>query len=206
MRTRSFVVICSLTLVTVAVSGQQQGQGQAQGQGGGQRGNQPSGPPPTLVAEVQTMFNALKNNITRSAEQFPEDKYGWSPTPDVRTWGGLLSHIADDNNGACFALAGETQRPPSLDSGGQPTEAGKGLKKADIDRLLAESFARCDKAFAAVTPENMMERQGNRSKIGALIYDTQHISEHYGNIVTYMRLQGMVPPSSAGRGRGRGGL
>jgi len=203
MRTRSFVVVCSLALATVAIAGQQQGQGQGQGQGmAGQRGTAPSGPPPTLVAEVQTMFNSLKNNITRSAEQFPEDKYDWSPTPDVRTWGGLLSHIADDNNGACFALAGEAQRPPSLDSGGKPTEAGKGLKKADINRLLAESFARCDKAFTVVTPENMMERQGNRSKIGALIYDTQHISEHYGNIVTYMRLQGMVPPSSAGRGRG----
>jgi DinB superfamily len=183
MKTKSFVVVCSLALATVAIAAQQ-------------------GPPPTLVAEVQTMFNALKNNITRSAEQFPEDKYDWSPTPDVRTWGGLLSHIADDNNGACFALAGDAQRPPSLDSGGKPTEAGKGLKKADINRLLAESFARCDKAFAAVAPETMMERQGSRSRIGALIYDTQHISEHYGNIVTYMRLQGMVPPSSAGRGRG----
>ena len=203
MKTKPFVVVCSLVLATVATAAQQQGQGQAQGQGTStQRMSQPAGPPPTLIAEVQTMFNALKNNITRSAEQFPEDKYDWSPTPDVRTWGGLLSHIADDNNGSCFALAGDAQRPPSLDAGGKPTEAGKGLKKADINRLLAESFARCDKAFAAVTSENMMERQGSRSKVGALIYDTQHISEHYGNIVTYMRLQNMVPPSSAGRGRG----
>jgi uncharacterized damage-inducible protein DinB len=152
------------------------------------------------------MFNNIKGYITKAADQFPEDKYDWSPTPDVRTWGGLLSHVADDNNGLCFALAGEDKAPPTLDSNGKPTDAGKGLKKADIVKLLAESFARCDKAFAAVTEANMLERvtpTGRRSKLGQLIYDTQHINEHYGNIVTYMRLQGMVPPSTAGRmGRG----
>ena len=47
------------------------------------------------------MFNNIKTNMTKAADQFPEDKYAWSPTPDVRTWGGLLSHIVDDNNGAC---------------------------------------------------------------------------------------------------------
>jgi len=161
-------------------------------------------PLPTLVVEVQTIFNNIKTNMTKAADQFPEDKYGWSPTPDVRTWGGLLSHIIDDNNGACFLLAGEAAAQPRLDSGGKPTDAGKGMTKAAIVAALADSFARCDKAFAAVTTENMLERNGtgNRSKIGALIYDTQHINEHYGNIVTYMRLQGMVPPSSAPRGGG----
>jgi hypothetical protein len=161
-------------------------------------------PLPTLVAEVQTMFNNIRTNMTKAADQFPEGKYGWSPTPEVRTWGGLISHIVDDNNGACYILAGEPAAQPRLDNQGKPTDAGKDLKKADIVKALAESFARCEKAFAAVTMENMLERNGtgNRSKIGALIYDTQHINEHYGNIVTYMRLQGLVPPSSAPRGGG----
>jgi uncharacterized damage-inducible protein DinB len=125
----------------------------------------------------------------------------------VRSWGLLLEHICDDNNGSCFALAGETTRPAGLDAGGKPTDAGKDLKKADIVKLLGESFARCDKAFAAVTPENMLERAtptSTRSKLGMLVYDTQHINEHYGNIVTYMRLQGLVPPSSQ-PATGRGG-
>jgi DinB superfamily len=172
---------------------------------------QPAGAPaqprplPTLVVEVQNIFNNIKANMTKAADQFPEAKYGWSPTPDVRTWGGLLSHIVDDNNGACFLLAGEPAAQTRLDNAGKPTDAGKNMTKADIVKALAESFTRCDKAFAAVTPENMLERNGtgNRSKIGALIYDTQHINEHYGNIVTYMRLQGLVPPSSAPRGGGR---
>jgi hypothetical protein len=173
--------------------------GAAQTQGRG-------GPPPTLVVEVQNMFNALKRNISAAADEFPEDKYAWAPTPAVRTWAALMGHIADDNNGACFALAGETERPARLDNGGVLTEPAKAMKKADFVRVLAESFARCDKAFASVTPENMLERQGNRSKIGALIYNTQHVNEHYGNIATYMRLQNLVPPSTSGTARGRGGF
>jgi hypothetical protein len=200
MKTRSFVVVCLLALVTVAIDAQQQGQGQAQGQGVGvQRVTQPSGPPPTLVAEVQTMFNALKNNITRSADKMPEDKDGWSPTPDVEP-GRLLSHIVTTTT--VRASRWRVKR-----SGRRSTRAAKhrgrqGSEEVDIDRLLAESFARCDKAFAADAGEPD-GASGQLSKIGALIYDTQHISEHYGNI-TYMRLQGMVPPSSAGRSQPRG--
>ncbi|TAK15159.1 MAG: DinB family protein [Acidobacteria bacterium] len=161
-------------------------------------------PLPGLIQEVRNIYKTHKGNITKAADQFPEDKYAWSPTPEVRTWGGLISHIIDDNNGACFVLAGETAPQPRLDNGGKPTEAGKDLKKADIVAKLAESFARCDKAFDAVTEANMAERNGtsNRSKFGAVFYNTQHINEHYGNIVTYMRLQGLVPPSSAPRGGG----
>ena len=69
---------------------------------------------------------------------------------------------------------------------------------------LKASVERCNKAFAAVTEANMAERAGptgGRSKIGALMYNTSHTNEHYGNIVTYMRLNNMVPPSSAPRGQ-----
>jgi hypothetical protein len=169
---------------------------------------QPVRPLPTLVVEVQGMYTPLKTNLTKSADLFPEDKYDWRPTPAVRTWAGLFGHVIDDNYGFCSPLIGET-RPPALDNDGQPTDAAKGLKKADIVRLLADSFARCDKAFTVVTADNMLERASptsSRSKIGALIYSVQHISEHYGNAVTYMRLNGIVPPSSAmnmGRGRGQ---
>ena len=162
-------------------------------------------PLPGMTVEVRNIFNAIKTNITKAADQFPEDKYGWSPTPEVRTWGGLMGHLTDDNNGACFLMAGETAAPARYDNGGKPTDIAKDLKKADIVKLLGESFARCDKAFDALTEANMAERNGNgnRSKFGAMFYNTQHINEHYGNVVTYMRLQGMVPPSSqppTGRG------
>ena len=61
---------------------------------------------------------------------------------------------------------------------------------------MADSVARCDKAFAAVTDATMMQANGSRTRIGTLIYNTSHINEHYGNIVTYMRINGLVPPSS----------
>lgn len=158
--------------------------------------------PPSLVTEVQNMFNTLKGYITKAASQFPEDKLTWQPTPTVRSWARLIAHISDDNNGACSGLAG-VQRPARLDTEDTQNSAANKMSKADLEKALADSFALCDKAFAAVTDANMMERNGNRSKIGTLIYDTSHINEHYGNIVTYMRLNTMVPPSTAGRG-GRG--
>jgi hypothetical protein len=155
--------------------------------------------PPTLVAEVQTTFNAIKGNITKAAAQFPEDKFTWQPTPLVRSWARLVAHIVDDNNGACSPLLGQ-QRPPRLDTEDSANSAANKMTKADLEKALGDSFALCDKAFAAVTDANMMERNGNRSKIGTLIYNTSHINEHYGNIVTYMRLNNLVPPSTAARG------
>ena len=164
---------------------------------------QPPAPLPGLVAEVKTMYTNVQNYITKAVEQFPADKLAWQPTPTVRTWARLIGHITDDNNGACYLLAGETTRPPRADApDGQESPASK-LSKDDLLKGYKESVERCNKAFAALTEANMTERNGtsNRSKIGVLMYNTSHTNEHYGNIVTYMRLQGMVPPSSAPRGQ-----
>ena len=100
MRNAGVVLVCGFVLTAVVAA--QQGSGSATATRAIQT---PAGPPPTLIAEVQGMFNNQKRYITASADQFPEDKYGWSPTPDVRTWAALMGHIADDNNGSCFALA-----------------------------------------------------------------------------------------------------
>lgn len=198
MPNRAVIAACLAVLVGVATIGARSQTPQTTGQ-----------TPPvqlTLVADVQRMYNSLKNNLTKSADLFPADKYNWQPTPDVRTWGGLFGHIIDDNYGFCSPITGDPQ-PPALDNEGKPTDAAKNLTKNDIVRMLGDSFGQCDKAFTLVTPENMLERfkpNSSRSKIGALIYSVQHISEHYGNAVTYMRLNHIVPPSSApapGRGR-----
>jgi hypothetical protein len=186
------LVACVLALAGVVVAHQQSPATPQQPAAAAQQ-------PPSLVTEVQNTFNAIKGYITKAAAQFPEDKYTWQPTPAVRSWARLIAHISDDNNGACAALAG-AQRPARLDTEDTPNSAANKMTKADLEKALADSFALCDKAFAAVTDANMMERNGNRSKIGTLIYDTSHINEHYGNIVTYMRLNNMVPPSTAGRG------
>jgi hypothetical protein len=122
----------------------------------------------------------------------------------VRSWARLVGHITDDNNGACYLLAGETTRPARVDNADTADSAANKLSKDDLLKGYKESVERCNKAFAAVTEANMAERAGptsSRSKIGALIYNTSHTNEHYGNIVTYMRLNNLVPPSSAPRGQ-----
>jgi uncharacterized damage-inducible protein DinB len=168
---------------------------------------QPQPPPPALpglIAEVRTMYTNIHNNITKSVEQFPADKLTWQPTPAVRSWARLIGHITDDNNGACYLLAGETTRPARVDATDNQDSPANKLSKDDLLKGYKESVERCNKAFAAVTDANMAERAGPtspRSKIGALTYNTSHTNEHYGNIVTYMRLNNMVPPSSAPRGQ-----
>jgi uncharacterized damage-inducible protein DinB len=200
---RRVVVGCVGALMAASAAALAQGQGAATAQP-----QAPSTPRPVLplLVQVQNMYTPLKTNLTKAAEQFPEEKYGWRPTPDVRTWAQLFNHVIDDNFGFCAPITGDP-KPPTLDNEGQPTDAAKGLKKADIVKMLKDSFAVCDKAFTLVTPENMNDRNSptsSRSRVGALIYSIQHISEHYGNAVTYMRLNGLVPPSSQ-PATGRGG-
>ena len=163
---------------------------------------QPPPPLPGLVTEVKNAYTAVQNNIVKSAEQFPADKLTWQPTPAVRSWARLIGHITDDNNFSCWALAGETQAPARVDPVDNQDSPANKLSKDDLVKGLKESVERCNKAFAAVNEANMGERNGatgRRSKLMSLIYNTSHTNEHYGNITTYMRLNGLVPPSSAPR-------
>jgi len=176
---------------------------------GGQRGQgtppAPPTPPASTSAEVLGIYTPIANFIVRTSTMVPAEKYTWQPTPEVRSFARLFAHITDDNNGACAALAGVTPAPARVDVGNDKEGwAANKMSKADLEKGLADSVALCTKAFAAVDQTNMMEMQGRRTKIGALIYNTSHINEHYGNLVTYLRLNGMVPPSSAPRGGGPG--
>jgi hypothetical protein len=169
-----------------------------------QQPSQPLAPLPGLVAEVKTIYTNIHTFITKSVEQFPADKLTWQPTPAVRSWARLIGHITDDNNGACYLLAGETTRPARVDNADTADSAANKLSKDDLLKGYKESVERCNKAFAAVTEANMAERAApasGRSKIGNLIYNTSHTNEHYGNVVTYLRLNNLVPPSSAPRGQ-----
>jgi hypothetical protein len=196
---KSFALTC-VCLVSVAAGLTVNAQGGQRGQG------TPPAPPTSTSAEVLGMYNNIANFITRTAAMVPEDKMTWAPTPDVRSYARMFAHIIDDNNGACAAIAGVTPPPARMDTGNNNDGwAANKMSKADIEKALADSVALCQKAFAAVDQSNMMEMQGRRTKIGTLIYNTSHINEHYGNLVTYLRLNGMVPPSSQPRG-GRGGL
>ena len=165
---------------------------------------QPPAPLPGIVAEVKNAYTSVQNNIVKAAEQFPADKLTWQPTPAVRSWARLIGHIIDDNNFSCWLLAGDEKAPARVDSQDSQDSPANKLSKEDLVKGLKESVERCNKAFAAVNESNMGERNGpngRRSKLFTLMYNTSHTNEHYGNIATYMRLNNMVPPSSAPRGQ-----
>jgi uncharacterized damage-inducible protein DinB len=130
--------------------------------------------------------------IRQKGGKMPEEHYGFQPTPEVRTFGQLIGHIADAQNRMCASALGE--QPP------QGSVEKTKTTKADLQAAVKESFAYCDKAFDAVTDANAAEMvpffRGERPKLGVLSFLVAHSYEHYGNLVTYMRIKGLVPPSS----------
>ena len=146
-------------------------------------------------ASMKTTYDVVKGYITKAAAQIPEDKYTYQPTKEVRTMGQLFGHIADASAMICETAAGI-----------KPAGAGGAEKlatKAELQKAVAAAFATCDRALAAITTANANETVDlfgmKHSRIGAIAFNSAHLFEHYGNIVTYMRMNGMVPPSSGGK-------
>lgn len=145
-----------------------------------------------MVKASQAQFGMVKGYLTKAAEQVGEDNYAFKPTPEVRSFGQIIGHVADANYMICAAAAGE-----KAPAGGIEKSA---TTKAALQKGLAESFAYCDKVFAGLGDAKGAELVtffGNQQpRLAVLAFNTAHDFEHYGNLVTYMRLKGMVPPSS----------
>jgi uncharacterized damage-inducible protein DinB len=151
-----------------------------------------------LSAGAKRTYDIIKGYITKAAAQMPEEHYAFKPSPDVRSFGQVVAHVADANYGFCSAVLGE--KPPA--GGFDPATSIEKTKtsKADIGQALADSFAYCDKAHAGMTDAAGAAQikffTGEMAKLSILEFNTHHDFEHYGNIVTYLRLKGLVPPSS----------
>jgi uncharacterized damage-inducible protein DinB len=141
------------------------------------------------------MQNMAKGAILRSAEKMPEENFAFKPTPEVRSFAGILGHVADAQYLFCSAALGEKNPAPDVEK--------TKTTKAALTGALQEAFAYCDKAFASLTDANAGQTVkifGNeRTKLTALTFNTMHNFEHYGNLITYMRLKGIVPPTSEPR-------
>jgi uncharacterized damage-inducible protein DinB len=151
----------------------------------------PAPPANPLSAGAKRTHGVIKDYITRAAEKMPEEQYAFEPTPDVRSFGQLIGHIADSQYGFCSVVKGE--KPPV--SGIEKTKT----TKADLQKALAEAFAYCDAIHASMTDAvgaEVVAAANGMAKLSILEFNTHHNSEHYGNLVTYMRLKGLVPPSS----------
>lgn len=145
---------------------------------------------PTAVGSVAMTYGLASGFVLRAAEQMPEAEYGFKPTPEVRSFGQLAGHVADAQAMMCAGALGETA--PQL--GGE-----KAATKADIVAALKASMEICTRAYqqpdsAALQPMTLFGMETTR--LGTLAMNAAHSYEHYGNMVTYMRLKGMVPPSS----------
>lgn len=148
---------------------------------------------PTLLT-VRATYDQVKGYLLKAADQVPEEHYAFKPVPEVRSMGALFAHVADANFMICSAASGEK---PAM-SGIEKSKT----TKAEIRDALAASFKFCDAAFDGLTGARADETvkfflPGAHSRLGVLAFNNAHDFEHYGNIVTYMRLKGMVPPSSA---------
>jgi uncharacterized damage-inducible protein DinB len=148
------------------------------------------------VAAVKPLYEQFKGWITKAAEQVPEAAYSFKPTPEVRSFGQLIGHVANSQYEFCAPAKGEASP--------NKTDWEKTTAKADLVKALSEAFAYCDGAFQVPDAQAMEQIDffGSKgSRLWVLVFEIAHNSEHYGNIVTYMRLKGMVPPSSQ-----RGGM
>jgi uncharacterized damage-inducible protein DinB len=160
-------------------------------------------PPKDLSLWLRTSYTNNRKYIARTAEKMPEEFYGLRPgaQPEVRTFGQLIGHLANFNYRWCSDGKGE--KNPK-----EETDFEKLTAKADLVSALNGALAYCDGAYAMLTDANSMDLvQGTRDdgtkapvlRISRFISNLAHNNEHYGNLVTYMRIKSILPPSSEPR-------
>src|SRR5262252_1329673 len=144
----------------------------------------------------QRGYERTKGILLRAAEKMPEENYSFKPADTVRTYGQIIGHLADAQYLFCSTASGE--KNPDL-----KIESSK-TSKADLIAALKDGFAYCDKVYASMTDAEATQTVkffGNdASKFGLLSLNVGHNMEHYGNLVTYMRIKGIVPPTSEQQG------
>jgi len=160
-------------------------------------------PPPTLASGVDREITSIEKQIGEVAEAMPEDKYNFSPEnlnipgadyKGVRTFALQLKHVAASNFAIWSPLTGDTFPKDFL--GGNGPESVK--TKAEILKFLHDSFALGHKAAATVTPENMLQTPGHSksTRLRLATFGVAHACDHYGQMVEYLRMNGVVPPAS----------
>jgi uncharacterized damage-inducible protein DinB len=147
--------------------------------------------PNPLTANAKVQFGALSGFVLRSAEKVPEGLYQYRPTAEVRTMAQLFGHVADAMFAMCATAAGT--KPPRT---GIEKETAKPLLVA----ALKEGIAYCNTVYDGMTDQKGLETVpfyfGPTPRVSVLYFVVTHTYEHYGNLVTYMRLNNIVPPSS----------
>jgi uncharacterized damage-inducible protein DinB len=149
-----------------------------------------------IAAAVRTGWDGAKRNLSQAAEAMAEADYGFRPVSTVRTFGQIVAHVAGANYVICSAAKGE--KAPFEEEAFEKSAT----TRAQIIKALNESIAYCDAAYTALDDKRAAETvdlpfgMGKGARVRSLLLNTGHVQEHYGNLVTYMRVKGIVPPSS----------
>jgi hypothetical protein len=165
--------------------------------------DQPSAPP--FSSAIERLLNYIEEHIVNLAEAMPENKFSFSPEElnlkgsdfkGVRTFAGQIKHLATDNFAIWSPLTGDPM-PPGVEDVNGP----ENLKtKSEIIQYLKASFALGHKAIKTLTEENAMEmvpfRGGSLPRLDLAFYALTHANEHYGQMVVYIRMCGIIPPAS----------
>lgn len=145
-----------------------------------------------IVSAFKTRYETAKMNFIESAAAMPADGMDYKLTPVQRSFGDWITHTAGMNYSTCAAMAG--QPAPSH-------EAAKATTKPAIEKVIQESFAYCDSVIQSMTDAKALTEVaiGNRKVIpvDSMIGYIANLNAHYGNMVGYMRMKGVVPPSTA---------
>ncbi len=153
----------------------------------------PTAAPENPISDSEKrVYGMLSGVLIAAAQKMPEENYSFKPVPEVRTFGQLVGHLADSQNFFCATAAGEA--PPA--SGIEKSKT----TKADLIAALKDAVAYCNKTYAAMTDAKGSEMTKMMNfefaRLTVLAANFAHDYEHYGNMVTYMRIKGIVPPTS----------
>jgi hypothetical protein len=195
-KTRKFLLLVALTFAVAAL-----------GQGIRSAAAAPQAQPaPTVASTVDREVSAIEKLVVDAAEAMPEEKFSFSPEnlnipggdyKGVRTFAVQVKHVATSNYFIWSPITGDNL-PGGLKDGNGP----ENLKtKVEIIRFLKDSFALGHKAAATLTTENMLQvpEHSKSSRLHLATFGVAHAYDHYGQMVEYLRMNGIVPPASRGK-------
>ena len=204
-RMRSFLLSAALIFAAGALEQRMQGATaantpQAQQTQQAQGAQQPS---PTVASVVDRDISDIEKQVVDAAEAMPEDKFNFTPESlnipggdykGVRTFAVQVKHVASSNYFIWSPLTGD-KVPENIKDGNGPAEL---KSKADIINFLKDSFALGHKAAATLTADNMLQNPGNgkSTRLRLATFGVAHAYDHYGQMVEYLRMNGIVPPAS----------
>jgi uncharacterized damage-inducible protein DinB len=180
MNKKRCFVFAALIVVPVALLGQDKSQAQ-------------SAPPANpITASEKGLYSFVSNAVVGAAQKMPEENYSFKPTPEVRSYGQLVGHVADASYMFCSLATGEANPAKNIEK--------TKTSKADLVAAVKDAVAYCNKAFDSMTDakgsQTVKFMSFDLAKLTLFSLNTAHTDEHYGNMVTYLRLKGIVPPTS----------